>query len=281
MSQNLTMEQMVQALQSPFPSERVGWKPQATKGDRALAVPFIDARDVAERLDQAVGPFNWQADHKIVGEQLLSGIAIRHPETGEWVWKWDGGLVVAEARRGQGGGKEEISADERIKAAKGTLSDGFKRAAVLWGVFRYAYRLPKEWVPFDPEARRLRQVPTLPAWALPEDERSAPAAGGSKPHSRGGDARSAEGGNGKRTGAGQGSGAATSEAPADYLRVTVPFGSKGHPEFRGQPLGDLLRTEDGRRFVEYLAKSHQPKSAAHTALVQAARALLAAGLAQR
>jgi hypothetical protein len=105
-----------------------------------------------------VGPANWAVDHKEVGGQTLTGIAVRHPETGEWVWKWDAGVVGRE-------GDEAMS-------VKGSLSDGLKRAAVLWGVGRYLYRLPKSWVAFDAQKKRLAETPALPRWALPREEAS-------------------------------------------------------------------------------------------------------------
>lgn len=68
--------------------------------------------------------------------------------------------------------------------------------------------------------------------------------------------------------------------PPDYLRLTMPFGTKAHPEFRGQPLGDLLASPAGRRFIEYLATRHTPRDTLQEQLVHGARALSAAGLAR-
>lgn len=140
-------------LSAPFRSEEINWKPQTIshEGDRALAVPYIDARDVAERLDQVVGPGCWQVDHKQVGDQTLTGVGILID--GAWIWKWDMGMVDRE-------GDEAMS-------AKGSLSDGLKRAAVLWGIGRYLYRLPKSWVGYDKTKKRLTETPALPSWALP------------------------------------------------------------------------------------------------------------------
>jgi hypothetical protein len=55
-------------------------------------------------------------------------------------------------------------------SVKGSLSDGLKRAAVLWGVGRYLYRLPKTWVSYDNQKKRLTEIPALPRWALPAGE---------------------------------------------------------------------------------------------------------------
>ena len=68
------------------------------------------------------------------------------------------------------------------------------------------------------------------------------------------------------------------EKPMDALRVTAPCGTRGNPEFRGQPLGDLLQSRAGRRFVEYLATRYNPRSQAGFTAQEAAKALAAAGL---
>ncbi len=149
----------VTELSRPFPPAQLNWKPQmiAKDGTRALAVAYIDARDVAERLDEVVGPLHWAVDHKQVGSQTLTGIGIRDQSSGEWVWKWDTGLVEREK-------------DDAL-SVKGSLSDGLKRAAVLWGVGRYLYRLPKSWVGYDSQKRRLTETPPLPRWAIPQEPR--------------------------------------------------------------------------------------------------------------
>lgn len=173
-------------LAKPFPADTINWKPQATSrdGTKALAVAYIDARDVAERLDDVVGPERWQVDHKDVGDQTLTGIGILSHSG--WIWKWDMGMVAQDG------------ADE-AKAAKGSLSDGLKRAAVLWGIGRYLYRLPKTWVAFDKDKKRITEIPALPAWALPAGEKphkpTAPAHEGPAP------AATASEGNGKKNGA--------------------------------------------------------------------------------
>jgi hypothetical protein len=114
------------------------------------------------RLDEVVGPFNWQVKHEQAGDQTVTGLGIKHPLTGEWVWKYDVGFV---------GGSESKDDDEQMKAVKGTASDGLKRAAVAWGVGRYLYSLPKTWVEFDADKRQLKTTPVLPLWAIPESDR--------------------------------------------------------------------------------------------------------------
>lgn len=152
-----TPETLTQALAAPFAADRVRWKAAvvAKETNRALAVAYIDARDVAERLDAVVGPFGWQVRHEAVGSNLLTGIAILNPATGEWIWKWDGGHVDDDER-------------DPGKSIKGAYSDGMKRAAVLWGIGRYLYRLPRVWCDYDKQKRVILSDPVLPAWALPK-----------------------------------------------------------------------------------------------------------------
>lgn len=160
----MTLAQLEQALKAPFPAAVVNWKPQAVSKDktRALAVAYIDARDVANRLDTVLGAFGWQLDHKSVADKDAAGIGIKHPETNEWIWKFDIGFVS---------GEESNDADAQTKGVKGTASDSFKRAAALWGIGRYLYDLPKVWVEFDADKRALKTIPPLPTWALPEGDK--------------------------------------------------------------------------------------------------------------
>src|SRR5205823_3297906 len=72
----------------------------------------------------------------------------------EWVMKMD-----------VGGPSEQPDGGDRMKAA---FSDALKRAAVKFGVGRYLYRLPAQWVDYDPVKRQFRSAPTLPAFALPK-----------------------------------------------------------------------------------------------------------------
>jgi hypothetical protein len=92
----------------------------------ATCVAYIDARDVMDLLDEAVGPDNWQSDYKEIKGNLYSGVGILI--NGQWVWKWDCGT--------------ESSAEPE----KGEASDAFKRAAVKWGIGRFLYDLPMQYV---------------------------------------------------------------------------------------------------------------------------------------
>jgi hypothetical protein len=63
-----------------------------------------------------------------------------------------------------GGPSEQPDGGDRLKAA---FSDALKRAAVKFGVGRYLYRLPAQWVDYDPQKRQFVRTPTVPPFALP------------------------------------------------------------------------------------------------------------------
>lgn len=93
--------------------------PNKTNPTHAIMIPYVDARDVQERLDEVIGASGWQNDFKAVGDRLFGGIGILI--NGQWVWKWDRGIA------------------SQTEKEKGEASDCFKRAAVEWGINRDAY----------------------------------------------------------------------------------------------------------------------------------------------
>lgn len=111
-------------LSMPFPTSSISWRVGSTneRDGKTFGLPlaYIDARDVMDRLDDVVGPQNWQDKYSFAGPKTICAIGIN---VGEWVWKEDG------------------AGDTNYEADKGALSDAFKRAAVRWGIGRYLYGL--------------------------------------------------------------------------------------------------------------------------------------------
>lgn len=129
---------MLEELRAPFPADRVSWRVGSTNGDktRGLALAYIDARDVQDRLDQVCGAENWQNSFPHANGKTVCRISIRI--NGEWI------------------GKEDGAGDTDVEAEKGALSDAFKRAAVKWGIGRYLYDLDSPWVELEPAGRSFR-----------------------------------------------------------------------------------------------------------------------------
>lgn len=118
-------------LSAPFPRDQISWRAQTvTKdGTKALALAYIDARDVMIRLDDVVGPTNWQDRYEFHGSRTICYLSLRID--GEWIVKADG------------------AGDSDVEAEKGAISDALKRAAVKWGIGRYLYNLESPWVPCE------------------------------------------------------------------------------------------------------------------------------------
>ena len=241
-----TPENLVQRLKAPFLASQVSWKPQTISKDkaRAMAVAYIDARDVMDRLDEVVGAFNWQVEHREAAGQLITGLGLRHPQDGQWRWKWDVGFV---------GGSDSDNDDEQMKAVKGTASDGLKRAAVLWGVGRYSYSLPKQWLDWDADKRQFKQAPILPKWAVPAGPGlEAMLYGQAKATTPAPAAKSGK--DGSAPAAQPGVPRTLDEAKAGVCTL----GANDHPDFRGQTFGQLMATPAGQKFVTRIAREWTP-----------------------
>lgn len=138
-----------QKLECPFSPSSVSWRIGRKTQDKSKAqlLAYIDARDVMERLDRAIGFSNWQCRYNLAENGLLiCEIGLRID--GEWVWRANG------------------AGDTQVEAEKGKCSDAFKRAAVLWGIGRYLYGLDSPWVAID-QYGKWAQDPKLPGWATP------------------------------------------------------------------------------------------------------------------
>ncbi len=145
-------------LKAPFVPSKISWRVGPTNAGKTkgIALAYIDARDVQDRLDEVCGVEGWQCryvpmhDKKTVceiGIRIQRGIEItaqapegaaRYPGVYEWVWKSDG------------------AGDSDIEAEKGSLSDAFKRAAVRWGIGRYLYDVEPPWVAIEPAGRSFK-----------------------------------------------------------------------------------------------------------------------------
>jgi len=156
----MNTKEIVEKLSAPFAANEIEWRAGSTNKEKtqALALAYINARSVMNRLDDVVGAENWSDSYQVITGEGKRGyictLSIRL--NGEWVGKSDG-------------------ADESdFEATKGGLSDAFKRAANKWGIGRYLYNLDAVWVPCQEFGRtvKLTKTPQLPAWALPQKNKA-------------------------------------------------------------------------------------------------------------
>jgi hypothetical protein len=117
-------------LTTPFPSTVVKERVMATNADKTagMLASYVDARDVEERLDSAVGAGEWSFSWSLIDPDRK---AVKGTLTILGVTKEDVGYP---------NGPED---KEPLKSA---VSDALKRAAVQFGVGRHLYSEETRWV---------------------------------------------------------------------------------------------------------------------------------------
>lgn len=158
----MNLKELKEPLDPKYIEWRIGRAGEKNGNVWALALAYITARAVHDRLDEVCGPENWQLRYKehLGGTVCEIGVKIGD----EWIWK-SGGADSTE-----------------FEAFKGGLSGAEKRAAVPWGIGRYLYDLPETFVEVSTSKMNgwnyqskgknspafWWKSPDLPAWALPE-----------------------------------------------------------------------------------------------------------------
>jgi len=141
-------------LRKPFPPEKISWRVGPTTQDKkkGQALAYIDARDVMGRLDEVAGA-NWQCAYvPMPNGTCCCSIGIKIGD--EWVWRANGAINLTDSDK----------PDQKEMTEKGSYSDAFKRAAVLWGIGQYLYDIDSPWVELDDKKRILKsEYPKLKA----------------------------------------------------------------------------------------------------------------------
>lgn len=134
MSEQVDWRAIGAALCAPFAPEQVEWRIQgkANAKGKAQVVAYLDARAVAERLDDVVGPGGWSFDWTPIHVDGQGNIQTAR-----------GALVIHDVS------KSDVGTASTFEPSKGCVSDTLKRCAVLWGIGRYLYSVPQVWVTLD------------------------------------------------------------------------------------------------------------------------------------
>lgn len=98
-----------------------GLHPDNVNPTHMTIVGYVNPRQVQDRLDDILGPENWQDDYAECKNKQFCRIGIKIND--EWIWKGDSGTETF------------------LDPGKGETSDSFKRAAVHWGINRDTYEL--------------------------------------------------------------------------------------------------------------------------------------------
>ncbi len=153
MTRDSHVQALTRALAMPFEPKEIKFKPQIVKNNRCLAMAYIDARLIQDRLDDVLGVEHWEDAYKILPDGSVM-CRLRCKLGDQWITKTDVGSP-----------SEQPDGGDRLKAA---FSDALKRAAVKFGIGRYLYRLPAAWVDYDPVKKQIVAPPQLPAFAIPK-----------------------------------------------------------------------------------------------------------------
>lgn len=124
------VDQIVKELQEPFKEEYLEYKVGATNSEKTmgLALVYVQARSIQNRLDQVVGMNNWKTSYIEVQGGFLCSMSLRI--NGEWIEKQDGAQIT------------------EYESVKGGISSAFKRVASSgWGIGRYLYEVESQWYP--------------------------------------------------------------------------------------------------------------------------------------
>lgn len=226
-------ESIFDELSAPFHPNQLEWRAGATTRDkeRAMALPYVDSREIMERLDRILGPNNWK--HTIVPnmDNIVVHLSIRVGD--EWITR--SGIGSREDGEGQRGG--DLSA-----AGKATYA--FRRAAAAFGISRYLWFYDAPWVPYNKEKRRLAQIPRLPKEMLPE--------GFEYTQSQGSASRRSNNRNGSKNG--------KSEKKEDPLKRALGYKIPKPFPSNGKTLEEAMETALGDRLLYFFAgKAPSPK----------------------
>jgi len=130
----LTAE-LLRKLSKPFPPDVIQFKPGATTQDntKALALVYADSRAYFDRLDEVAGA-DWSDDYEVSpdGQRVVCRLTI------SGVTRTDVGECDA--------------ADKNTTTT--AAAQAFKRASAKFGLGRYIYNLPSQWVAYDKQKRR-------------------------------------------------------------------------------------------------------------------------------
>lgn len=122
-------------LEKPFLDDELEFRVGATNSDKTkgLALAYIQARAIQNRLDEVVGIENWRVSYKEINGGFLAKLELKI--NNEWIAKEDGANVTD------------------YEAIKGGISSAFKRAASVWGIGRYLYEIESQWLPIEQKGK--------------------------------------------------------------------------------------------------------------------------------
>ena len=146
------MKGLCERLKEKFDEKDLEFRVGATNSDKTmgLALAYVQARAIQNRLDEVVGFENWKVSYKEIQGGFLCTLSIRIND--EWIEKEDGASVT------------------EFESVKGGISNAFKRVASSgFGIGRYLYNARNSWYPIKPQGKGFVFAET-PKFQLNEDQ---------------------------------------------------------------------------------------------------------------
>ncbi len=143
---NKSVEQIIAELRAPFKDSELEYRVGATNRDKTmgLALCYVEARAIQNRLDEVVGFNNWHTSFREISGGFICTLSLR--VEGEWISKQDGAPIT------------------EFESVKGGISSAFKRVASSgWGLGRYLYDLKDNWFPIEQSGKgyRFKEKPAV------------------------------------------------------------------------------------------------------------------------
>ena len=146
------MKGIYEKLKEKFDEKDLEFRVGAMNNEKTmgLALAYVQARAIQNRLDEVVGFENWKVSYKEIQGGFLCTLSIRIND--EWIEKEDGASVT------------------EFESVKGGISNAFKRVASSgFGIGRYLYNARNSWYPIKPQGKGFVFAET-PKLQLNEDQ---------------------------------------------------------------------------------------------------------------
>lgn len=155
-------------LEEPFASNDVKWLVAATSRDgrKGRLTPYADPRAYTDRLNQIFTASGWTRQYSVHTVSPVTRVKRdKAIQSGKVLVTCEVSIPGIGAHSGTG---EEWADDEN--AMTSAEAQAFKRACSVFGLGRYFYSFAEIWVDLN-EYKQPKTLPSLPAWALPPNER--------------------------------------------------------------------------------------------------------------
>jgi hypothetical protein len=158
-------------LEEPFDKDEVKWLVAATSRDgrKGRVTPYANPRAYTDRLNEVLTASGWTRQYTV---HTISPVTRLKKDKTIQTGKVLVTCTVTIAGIGSHSGSGEEWADDE-NAMTSAEAQAFKRACSCFGLGRYFYSFAEMWVDLN-ENKHPKNVPSLPAWALPKSRASAP-----------------------------------------------------------------------------------------------------------